>query len=268
MQQIWSSVSENMTSRVDAAQTTFLETQAGQFLSWWNTRFSDGDRKAYLLISRSRAGTSAKELSTLLTGLSSLSALASLRTYGVVRKCHGDRYKTNGTLFRTWVTGNVSVGGLSVGSYDRHIYEKLYLLNAEIAKKYVSAWAIQNAALENYSGAVSEMRDVLTLTLHRLAPDAEVTADREYVADTGEDGKPLKTPSRRRRIEFIVRKRSISSSAKMEQEIELFETLAQQLGGSAARGYGRASAKTHTTAERDDAWRCLKQLESILAQVL
>jgi len=171
-------------------------------------------------------------------------------------------------MFKEWVVLNVSSAAPTAGVYDQGIYEKLLQLDPDIAKKYLASWTIQNTVLDNYSGAVSEMRDVITLTIHRLAPDAEVMADRAYIPEVGDDGQPLKNPTRRRRIEFIVRRRTTLSSVKLAQEIELFETLAQQLGNSIVRGYGQASARTHKTAEKDDAWRCLKQLESVLAQIL
>src|SRR6266403_631451 len=116
----------------------------------------------------------------LLPGTAALAATSCLWTYGVVRRYRQTGYKTNGSMFKEWVVLNVSSAAPTAGVYDQGIYEKLLQLDPDIAKKYLASWTIQNTVLDNYSGAVSEMRDVITLTIHRLAPDAEVMADRAY----------------------------------------------------------------------------------------
>jgi hypothetical protein len=50
--------------------------------------------------------------------------------------------------------------------------------------------------------------------------------------------------------------------------MNLFDTLIEQLSNVAANGYSSASARTHNGATHEQAWKCLKQLDSILAQLL
>jgi hypothetical protein len=120
----------------------------------------------------------------------------------------------------------------------------------------------------NYSGAVGELRDVVTFVLHNLAPDEEVRSQLSYTPDTDEDGKPLTKPTRKQRIDCIMRKKGIHDTKAVNAEINLLETLIEQLARVVSSGYEHASTRTHTLATRDQAWKCLKQLDSILAQLL
>ncbi|MFX1492266.1 MAG: hypothetical protein ACFFBU_08380, partial [Promethearchaeota archaeon] len=87
---------------------------------------------------------------------------------GIVNKSQKrECYKVAGTLFKEWFRKH-GIYSTSLAAYDGNIYEKLHLLSPDIANKYASAWAIHAAELPNYSGAVSELRDVLTLVLQRV----------------------------------------------------------------------------------------------------
>jgi len=51
MQQVCNFAAGGAEEMVDKANGAFFETQSGQFSSWWNDRFSEDDRRVYLLIS-------------------------------------------------------------------------------------------------------------------------------------------------------------------------------------------------------------------------
>jgi len=66
-----------------------------------------------------------------------------------------------------------------------------------------------------------------------------------------------------------LRKYALAGDAKaIEKEIELFDTLVERLGKVVVDAYGDASARTHTSADYNQARKCLKQLDSILEQLL
>jgi hypothetical protein len=164
-------------------------------------------------------------------------------------------------MFRDWFLADI-LPQLAPSSFDKRIYEKLQLLEPTVATKYLTAWSIHLQRFENYSGAVSEMRDVLTLALHLLAPNSAVESEANYQREQNSSG-----PTRRQRINFIARQRSMKP-AELQADIEMFEVQSQQLAKIVNISYSHASARTHTTASNEQAWRCLKQLDSVLAQIL
>ena len=133
----------------------------------------------------------------------------------------------------------------------------------ELRDKYLSAWAIYSTEMPNYSEAVSEMRDTITLILHKLAPDSAVEGQPGFQYEAG-----LSKPSRRQRVNYIFGARGKEQGKSVASDDELLETLASQVAVSLTSTYSTASALTHTTATRPLAYRALKQGESILAQLL
>jgi len=138
-----------------------------------------------------------------------------------------------------------------------------------LAERYLSAWAILRVELPNYSGAVSEVRDVLTQVLHKLAPDEDVKKQHNYQPERDSHGNPLPTPTRRQRTQYVLQQREGTLKVgQLEKEMEFLETLLEQLPASVKIAYDHASNRTHTGATYEQAWRCLKQLDSVLAQLL
>jgi hypothetical protein len=147
---------------------------------------------------------------------------------------------------------------------------KLRALDANLADRYVIAWQILGSELPSYSGAASEIREVLTGTLKKLAPVKDVMAEPGYTPEKGQDGQPRPTPTWRQHTRFLIRQRHQKGEAAraLENEMDLLETLLDRLSRAVSEAYGHASRRTHDGATHDQAWRCLKQLDSILAQLL
>jgi hypothetical protein len=91
----------------------------------------------------------------------------------------------------------VMVGALANG------YEGLMLVVVAVE---LAAWRILGADLPNYSGAVAEMRDTISLVLHRLAPDDDVVPSEGFVLESGQ-----KRPTGRQRARHIALKRTLGS---------------------------------------------------------
>lgn len=253
-------------ARLEEGVDKFLQDEAGQFVTWWRHHFSRDERTAYIYLSETEKRISRPEINAVTGGETGGTALATLCNFGVVRSDVLQRYRTNGELFRKWVS-QFSSSEKAAALYDSNIYSTLSMLDPEIARKYATAWSIYGSEFENYSGAVSEVRDVVTLTLHLLAPDSQVRSQSWYRPEKDNNGQDLKTPTRRQRVEYIIKNKS-DHSRNLPEHLALLETLAEQVGKGLTGTYSYASAKTHRTATRNQAWRCLKQLDSVLAQIL
>jgi len=254
--------------RLTEGKRQFLRNQNGHFSKWWFDKFSHNDRDVYLYLASQKRPAAKREVVKLVGDSAANKSLSVLCHTGVTRKSEGqERYRVEGGMFRQWVESEAAVSS-GRSACDRSIYEKLSNLDPEIATKYVSAWSVHSASLPNYSGAVSEMRDVITLVLHQLAPDGEVTSQPGFIPEKSSSGHTLSRPTRRQRSEYVVAKRINAGSSVIIAEIDILESLTEQLGHMVVRGYAEASALTHKLATGEQAWRCLKQMDSILAQLL
>jgi hypothetical protein len=135
----------------------------------------------------------------------------------------------------------------------------------QLAGRYVAAWKILKSELQDYSGAVGPIRDVLTHLLHTLAPNEAVESEPGYTPEKGQD-----KPTRKQRTRFIMKQhgKKTDVAKALENDMGLFDTLTDQLARSVGEAYRHASGRTHAGATYEQAWRCLKQLDSILAQLL
>lgn len=166
-------------------------------------------------------------------------------------------------MFERWQKEYGTIIG--TGGFDHEVSARLRALDANLVSKYISAWGILTSNLMNYSGAVSEVRDVITLVLHKLAPDDKVTAAIGFKFEMN-----LSAPTRRQRARYIARQNDLSTeqAKTVGSEVELLETRYDQIASIVSGGYSFASALTHTTATRDLAHQALRLSDSILLQLL
>jgi hypothetical protein len=259
---------EEANVRLGEALDTFLATHSSLFSQLWFKKLDANDREVYSALADSRFKLSKKDIIAIV-GDSAANKTLSVLCHSGIAKRNGRReqYRAQGELFRTWCKTEASVSS-GRSECDKNIYEKLMALNKALAIKYAAAWSIHNSSLPNYSGAISEMRDTVTLTLHALAPDTQVTqmSGFEFQSD-GKKGK-LTKPTRSQRVAYIEGQKKVLDRKKLLNEIELFEALTEALKGFVRDAYEHASARTHLTADREAAWKCLKQMDSVLAQLL
>lgn len=251
----------------ETAKREFLATQSTQFQNWAATLDPKG-REVYAFLAARSHRQHKRELVRLVGDSAANQALSVLSHTGVIVKTPAaEAYRVSGTLFRDWFVGHLSCD-IAPSGLDPRIYEKLAQLDPVLATKYLTSWSIHQLPLRNYSGCVSEMRDVVTLLLHKLAPDAEVEAESEYVPEKDEKGEPRTHPTRKQRVRFIRNRNKVGKAQNLNDEIDFLENLTDQLMRLVGKAYEHASARTHTVATDEQAWRCLKQLDSVLAQLL
>jgi hypothetical protein len=173
----------------------------------------------------------------------------------------------SGEMFQRWYQLYGSLADAPI--HDREIYDKLTSIAPEIADKYLSAWQIFQANLPNYSGAAGEIRDTLTLVLHKLAPDKQVIAQPNFALEAEQT-----RPTRRQRVLYVAKqrykkaKRSKEMAKEIASDIDILETLCDQLAQVITKAYGNASGMTHTTATREKVYPLLKRFDNILAQLV
>lgn len=165
-------------------------------------------------------------------------------------------------MFSRWQQKNGSVAQ-GASSFDSGLASLLDRLERGFREKYVSAWTIYGQEMPNYSGAVSEMRDLITQTLHKVAPDAAVEGQPGFKFE-----KNLTKPTRRQRVMFLFGVENREQGQAVAGDDELLEAHSVQLAGIVSKAYANASALTHTTATRPLAYQAIKQAESILAQLI
>jgi hypothetical protein len=251
--------------QVQLASRQFLREQASQFHNWWFEKFSAADRQVYArLIERGKA-VPRGEIVTVVGDIAADQALRTLMHTGVIRPTSkGNSYRVAGLLFKKWF-GQYGILIPERGQHDQIVEAKLHALDPQLVNRYVTAWKILGTDLNSYSGAVSEIRDVLTQVLHTLAPDIDVMDAPDYKPEADQT-----RPTRRQRTYFLMRQRGRRGkvAGTLENDLNLFDTLLKQLSKTVNEAYSHASSRTHISATYEQAWRCLKQLDSVLAQLL
>jgi hypothetical protein len=245
-----------------AAVADFERKRHWQFADWWNKYCSSTARQIYVNLPFDGSWKPVSKIAGEFGGYESDKALEILQHVGIAEvDAEGANVRRRGSMFSRWqrIVGNVG----DAAAPDEEISRLLSSLGPSFRDKYVSAWRIYSAPMPNYSGAVSEMRDTITLVLHRLAPDADVEAQPSFKFEND-----LTKPTRRQRVLYILGARAKEQAKSVASDDELLDTLASQVAVAVAASYAQASALTHTTAPRPLAFRALKQGESILAQIL
>lgn len=245
-----------------SAGDAFITTRGWQFNDWWYKYCTPIAQKVYVAIASSPEPTSLQSIVGQFGSRNSNMAVEILQHVGIVVSDEsGLNFEIAGDLFKNWQS---QFGAIEIpDGHDPRLYTKLKVLNEALAQKYASAWSILDGDHPNYSGAVSEMRDSVTLVLHTLAPDEMVTATPGFTLEKGVD-----RPTRRQRTKYVLALGRAAATKSLPSDIELLVAYADQFATFVNSAYGVASALTHTTAPRDLAYQALKQGDSILAQLL
>lgn len=262
MQKAINSNKDNIFDETVSSLARFEEERAWQISEWW-TKYCD--TTSQLVYAGLPIDGSFKPISAItaeLGGYTASKAFEVLQHVGIAeldRK--GKQVRRLGAIFSRWQEeyGNVTQGA----AFDNSLANLLEGLMTGLREKYVSAWAIYSQDMPNYSGAVSEIRDLITLTLHRIAPNEDVEAQIgfEYERDQNK-------PTRRQRVTYLFGTDKREQGKAVASEDELLEAHSVRLAAVVSKAYANASALTHTTATRPLAYQALKQGESILVQLL
>jgi hypothetical protein len=248
---------------LEQAVAKFARERGWQFGEWWGRYCTPTAQRIY---ARLPDDGSTLPLRTLVSefGLDEANdALKILQHVGLaVAEEDEFAFRYAGKMFRQWYQ---VYGALAESPrHDPELYSRLAKLEAALADKYLSAWKIYQIDLPNYSGAVGEVRDTLTLLLDKIAPDEQVSAGPGFKLEAGQ-----KKPTRAQRVRYAARQRyNAERTREIASDFYLLETSCDQLAQIVTGAYSGASGLTHTTATRERAYRMLKQWDSILAQLL
>lgn len=249
---------------IDKIASQFILSRGWQFGDWWNKNCSSPARRVYRRLGDLYNVTSLRELVVEFGSGPANEGVEVLQHVGIgLINEETLEVKKLGQMFATW---HMRFGNSAdANSHDERISEKLRGLDAELMAKYVAAWRILASDLPNYSGAVSELRDTITLVLHLVAPDDKVMGEQGFQLEKGQA-----KPTRKQRAKYVARVNFLSRDmAKgLVSELELLESHCEQVGTFVSAGYSASSALTHTTATRDACHMALRQGDSILAQIL
>ena len=261
---LWSDAydSDSMVQLIEQATEKFARERQWQFTQWWARYCSRNARRVYARIFDSRGNL---ELQVIVNefGLDEANdAVELLQHVGLVEKRDdGLSFCCIGDMFRKWYAryGVLDDAPRRDSLHDSELYARLVEIRKELGDKYLSAWRIYQAEMPNYSGAVGELRDTLTLLLEIVAPMKRVQSEAGFRLEQGQE-----RPTRRQRVRYAARVHSGEHVKEIASDYDLVE----QLSTVVTRSYGRASGQTHTTATREQAYRALKQWESIFAQLI
>ncbi len=249
---------------VDKIANQFISSRGWQFGDWWNKNCSSSARRVYRRLGDINNATSLRDL-VLEFGIGPANeGVEVLQHVGIgLMDEETLEAKKLGKMFATW---HMRFGSSSdAETHDEKIASKLRELNPDLMAKYVSAWRILGSDMPNYSGAVSELRDTVTLVLHSVAPDDKVMAGPGFQLEKGQT-----RPTRKQRAKYAAKVNLLSSdfAKALISELELLESHCEQVAIFVSAGYSASSALTHTTATRDACHMALRQADSILAQIL
>lgn len=240
----------------------FESSRGWQFSEWWNKYCDSSSQVIYSSLpdthSTRKVATYAQELG----GYQASKAIEILQHVGIAEldKDNID-IKRRCRMFTRWAT--LYSATANDAAFDSQLANQLGAIDAAFRAKYLSAWAIYQLQMPNYSGAVSEARDLVTQVLHKLAPNEAVEGESSFKFEKG-----LTAPTRRQRVMYIFGATGKEQGKAVASEDELLEARASQLAGVLSASYANASALTHTTASRSLAFTAIKQAESILAQLM
>jgi hypothetical protein len=249
---------------VRLATRRFLDERSWQFSDWWYKSLTPLSQRVYRRLPADGTTISLSQLVQEFGARASSDAMEILQHVGIADLNQDTLLcARRGLMFSEWQQAHGPT--IQSPSHDSRIFDKLRALDSELAAKYASAWSILASDQPNYSGAVSEIRDTVTLVLRRLAPDDAVSSAPGFKYE-GEQT----IPTRRQRARFVVRqKQQLSAGEKsLLDDVGLFESYVDSFSTFVSSAYSYASGLTHTTSSFDHAYQALKQADSILAQLL
>jgi len=262
MQKAINDLQGDIANSINMALSDFEESRAWQFSEWWSKYCDVTSRLVYAALPSDREFKNVAEFAIELGGYAASRAFEVLQHVGIAELSEDKKQiRRRGNMFSRWQKQN---GNMEQGAaHDSGLANLLLEIGQGMREKYISAWAIYGQNMPNYSGAVSEMRDLITLTLHKVAPDEDVVSlpGFKFEADQSK-------PTRRQRVMFLFGIERREQGKAVASEDELLEMHSTQLAGIVAKAYANASSLTHTTATRPLAYQALKQGESILAQLI
>ena len=149
----------------------------------------------------------------------------------------------------------------SPAGLDEEVLSRLTRLDPALAESYEQVVVDLEVDRLSYRGPASELREVLTSVLHKLAPTAEVEATDWYRTAQKSGTRKEPTPTRAERVRFILRARATRSETAETYAESVEERLARVVNAT----YSKGSAQAHTGVEAGEVAQQLRYQESSLA---
>lgn len=234
-----------------------------QFAEWWQRYCSPVAQRVYSRLPDDGSTISLRKL-TMEFGLDDANVgLEILQHVGIASaEDDGFVFRYNGEMFRRWYRRYATLAEADL--HDPEIYRLLQSVNEDLSDKYISAWQIFRTELSTYSGAIGEMRDILSLLLDYIAPDKDVVSQPNFRLEPNTN-----SPTRRQRVHYAARMRfSKENTKQVMSDFELLEINCDKLAQLATSAYRTSSGLSHTVATKPQAYRVLKQWDNIFAQLI
>ena len=256
----------SMDQLVERASAKFMHERRWQFAEWWNRYCSLAAQRVYTRLYGAGGEMTLRDMVHEFGSEDANDAVEILQHVGLVEEIEesdqGLSYRCVGDMFRRWYARYGTLSGAP--RHDLELYNRLVALDEDMGAKYLSAWRIYQQDIPNYSGAVGELRDTLTLLLDIIAPIKNVQSEPGFQHEPSQE-----SPTRRQRVRYAARTHYSRDRVKeIASDYDLVETLSEQLSMVVTMSYRRSSGQTHTTATREQAYQALKQWESIFAQLI
>ncbi|MEQ1831040.1 MAG: hypothetical protein ABL921_34150, partial [Pirellula sp.] len=227
-----------------AAISEFEENRSWQFGEWWNKYCDPDGQLVYQSLPEDHSYKNVSAYANELGGYRASKALEILQHVGIAELSNDrSQVRRRCRMFTRWAKSHA--GSASSGDFDTSLASLLERIDQTLREKYVSAWSIYRQNMPNYSGAVSEMRDLITLVLHHVAPNQKVQEQPGFALEPNQA-----TPNRRQRVMYLFRVSGKEQGKAIASEDELLDAHASQLTSVVQKSYANASALTHTTASR------------------
>lgn len=240
----------------------FESQRSWQFGEWWSKYCDVTSQIIYAALPLDHSFKNVATYVNEMGGYEASKALEILQHVGIAElSADRSQVRRRCRMFTRWATKYA--GNVTAGVFDSTLAALLEALNPSFREKYVSAWAIYGQSMPNYSGAVSEMRDLVTQVLHLVAPENSIEKEPGFKFERDQT-----KPTRRQRVMYLFGISGKEQGKAVASEDELLEAHALQVASILSKSYANASALTHTSASRPLAYTAVKQAESILAQLI
>jgi hypothetical protein len=125
-----------------------------------------------------------------------------------------------------------------------------------------ACWDLRDDSRRTYRGAAAELREVLREVLDHLAPDGDVTKQRDFKLEQDQ-----KRPTMKQKVRFILASRGKGKSltATAENSTSLVE---ERVGALARSVYERSSLSTHVGATRQEVQQIKAYVDVVLGELL
>ena len=224
--QLWPKARGRLTMEQLVERTTerFIRERRWQFGEWWVRYCSPAAQRIYKLLYDAGGVVQLRVLAHKYGPEETNDAVEVLQHVGLVEDSdEGLAFRCAGDMFRRWYAGYGALTLTDAPFHDPELHARLAATGKNLGDKYLSAWRIYQADMPNYSGAVGELRDTLTLLLDSLAPISDVQAETGFQFEQGQD-----RPTRRQRVRYAARRQQNRERTKeIASDFDLVEQLSR-----------------------------------------